>query len=155
MLDHAQQSGPAASLLVVDDDCALRETLREILASEGYRVLVAANRADALSRLRSDDASHTLVLLDLRMPVMDGYEFLKRRDADAALRKIPVIVLSATDVMAAAELRAFHPEIHSLRKPINLRLLFGLIRREIVSRQEILTDGNRTPLPIAASKLGD
>lgn len=118
--------------MVVDDDFDIREVLCEILVSEGYRVVDAANGADALRRLRAQDTPN-LVLLDLRMPVMDGYEFLKRREADSSLKEIPVIVLSATDVMAAAELRAAHPEIHSLRKPINLELLFDLIRREMVA----------------------
>jgi CheY-like chemotaxis protein len=132
VLGHSQPTGPVASILVVDDDFDIREVLCDILASEGYRVLPAANGADALRHLRGCDVPN-LVLLDLRMPVMDGYEFLKRRAADSSLKEIPVIVLSATDVLTAAELRAAHPEIHSLRKPINLELLFDLIRREIVA----------------------
>ncbi|MBC8132351.1 MAG: response regulator [Deltaproteobacteria bacterium] len=132
VLVPSRHTGPTASILVVDDDFDIREVLCEILTSEGYRVVDAANGSDALSRLRGDGPP-SLVLLDLRMPVMDGYEFLKRRDADPVLRGIPVIVLSATDVMAAADLRAAHPEIRSLRKPINLGLLFDLIRHEMVA----------------------
>jgi CheY-like chemotaxis protein len=133
VLDHVRPSGPPASILVVDDDHDIRAALCEILTSEGYRVVHAANGADALSRLHAQDAPN-LVLLDLRMPMMDGYEFLRRRDADSSLKGIPVIVVSATDVIAAAELRTTHPDIHSLRKPINLGLLFDLIRREITHR---------------------
>lgn len=141
VFNHARPIGPAASIFVVEDDFAIRQVLCEILTNEGYRVIDSANGADALNRLRASGADHEadapkVVLLDLRMPVMDGYEFLKRRDADLALKGIPVIILSADDVVAAAELRSMHPEIHSLRKPINLELLFDLIRREIVAQKQ-------------------
>lgn len=82
------------TVLVIDDDPALRRLLRMTLESDGYDVCTAANGADGLTCI--DDAPHPeAILLDLRMPVMDGqtfYRLLRERDEDA-----PVIVLSASE----------------------------------------------------------
>jgi CheY-like chemotaxis protein len=83
------------TILVVDDDRDIRETLSEILRDEGYRVATAANGSEALKLLRSLAAAPALVLLDLMMPVMDGYRFLEERGKDPALASIPVAVISA------------------------------------------------------------
>ncbi len=80
-------------ILVVDDDSDIRETLLEFLEGEGHVVRGAANGQEALDRLRQARAS--VILLDLMMPVMDGFEFRKQQLADPALRDIPVIVVSA------------------------------------------------------------
>ena len=80
--------------MVVEDDYAIRETLRELLEEEGYRVTQASNGAEALARLRSMRAPR-LILLDLMMPVMDGWEFRSAIRRDEKLASIPVIVLSA------------------------------------------------------------
>jgi CheY-like chemotaxis protein len=83
------------SILIVDDDEEVRETLHDALAFEGFTVTVAHNGQEALEALRADERAPWLVLLDLMMPVMDGRTFLKVRGADADLARIPVIVLSA------------------------------------------------------------
>jgi CheY-like chemotaxis protein len=80
--------------MVVEDDFAIRETLRELLEDEGYRVTQAANGAEALARLRTVGAPK-LILLDLMMPVMDGWEFRHAIQEDPRLAEIPVIVISA------------------------------------------------------------
>ena len=81
--------------MVVEDDYAIRETLRELLEEEGYRVTQAANGAEALARLRDTDGPPSLILLDLMMPVMDGWEFRDAIAGDPKLAEIPVIVISA------------------------------------------------------------
>lgn len=83
------------SILVVDDDDEVRETLRDALAFEGLDVEMAHNGQEAIDLLRTDGRASWLVLLDLTMPVMDGRAFLKLRETDAALASIPVIVLTA------------------------------------------------------------
>ncbi len=82
-------------VLVVEDDVAVRETLRELLTDSGLRVVCARNGADALDELFRAAVAPTLILLDLMMPIMDGYEFRARQLADARLRDIPVVVITA------------------------------------------------------------
>jgi CheY-like chemotaxis protein len=80
-------------ILVVDDQATIRDTLGELLELEGYLVETAPDGLDALQRLRQWPAD--AVLLDLMMPVLDGWGFLCARRADPALADLPVIVMSA------------------------------------------------------------
>jgi signal transduction histidine kinase/DNA-binding response OmpR family regulator len=85
-------------VLVVDDDPVLRELLGRTLATAGYTVVEAENGRVALERLR--EVSPSVILLDLMMPEMDGFEFLVAlRDHDA-WREIPVVVITARDLSA-------------------------------------------------------
>src|SRR5204863_7477007 len=81
-------------ILVVDDDADIREVLREVLTESGRHVLTAANGLEALQILRAG-SSPCMVLLDLMMPVMDGYNFLVHQQNDPALAQIPIAVISA------------------------------------------------------------
>lgn len=108
-------------VLVVDDDTPIRTTIAEILGDEGYAVREAANGAAALAVLRTESDTPGLILLDLRMPVMDGFDFRARQLEDPALASIPVVVLSAdSDVFAKA---ATLKTKAVLRKPIDLQAL--------------------------------
>ncbi len=82
------------TVLVVDDDLDTRDALGERLASAGYEIAKAADGAQALAYLKRA-APPALILLDLAMPVMDGWQFLAERERDADLRAIPVVVISA------------------------------------------------------------
>jgi len=79
-------------LLVVDDDATIREMLDMVLVSEGYEVITAAHGAAALTLL--DQVRPNVILLDMKMPIMDGWEFLRqyRRRPGA---KVPVVVRAA------------------------------------------------------------
>jgi len=90
--------GPAR-LLIVDDDAENREVLRRRLEREGYRAECAEDGRRALARVAAE--SFDLVLLDVLMPELDGYEVLARLKDAPATRDIPVIVISALDDMAA------------------------------------------------------
>lgn len=92
-------------VLIVDDDPDIRETLAEVLGDAGYTVAGAENGADALATLR-DGWLPCVILLDLMMPVMDGFQFLKARQLDPRLAHIPVIVLSARNRVNPRELGA-------------------------------------------------
>ena len=81
-------------ILVVEDDLAIRETLCELLQEEGYAVAGASNGAEAL-RLLSEEGEPSLIVLDLMMPVMDGWAFRSAQRRDPRLARIPVLVLSA------------------------------------------------------------
>jgi class 3 adenylate cyclase len=83
------------AVLVVDDNESNREMLSRRLSRQGYRVEVAANGREALDVLRAQRVD--LVLLDVMMPEMDGYEVLQRLKSDPALRDIPVLMISALD----------------------------------------------------------
>lgn len=82
-------------VMVIEDDFAVRETLQELLEEEGFQVTPASNGREALERLRGVDAGPRLILLDLRMPVMDGWAFRAEMQADPQLSGIPVVVMSA------------------------------------------------------------
>ena len=81
-------------ILVVDDELVNREILGNILSTV-YEVEYADNGMIALDMLSLPDAAYSLVLLDLLMPVMDGFEFLKKRETDDKLKRIPVIVMTS------------------------------------------------------------
>jgi len=87
------------TILVVDDDCDIRESIRMLLEDSAYRVAEAANGQEALDYLRAADALPNLILLDLVMPVMNGREFRERQRAVSAWSAVPVFVLTAaTDI---------------------------------------------------------
>lgn len=111
-------------VLVVEDDQAIRETLRMLLELEGYRVITATNGQEALGLLKTIEPP-CLILLDLMMPVMNGWDFLKARSSDAALEAIPVIVVSA----ANAGSLVFPPGADALvRKPVDVDVLLKAVR---------------------------
>jgi CheY-like chemotaxis protein len=82
------------SILVVDDYEDTLQAMSELLQGAGFHVRTARNGLDALNTMTSDD-SISLVLLDLWMPVMDGWEFLQRKKSDPDLAEVPVVVISA------------------------------------------------------------
>ena len=88
-----KSTGPQAQLLIVEDNPDNRDVLRRRLEREGHAVHEAENGADAVEKLHS--RSYDLVLLDILMPVMNGYEVLTAMKADPELREIPVIMISA------------------------------------------------------------
>jgi CheY-like chemotaxis protein len=114
-------------VMVVEDDYAIRETLRELLEEEGYRVTQAANGAEALARLRDTDGPPSLILLDLMMPVMDGWEFRHAIADDPRLSEIPVIVISA-DHSLDTKVSSLHVQ-GWLAKPFELDQLLATIGR--------------------------
>jgi two-component system response regulator MprA len=112
-------------VMVVEDDEAIRECVREILEGEGYRVQTAAEGRDALAKLRAGAARPFVILLDLRMPGMDGGAFRDAQATDPALGDIPVVVLSAdtnSDEKATALRAAGH-----LKKPLSLDALLHVV----------------------------
>jgi CheY-like chemotaxis protein len=83
-----------ATILIVDDDPDISEALTEALEASGYEVAAAKNGVQALDWLRRSPAP-CLILLDLMMPVMDGYEFLEQQKRDPKLASVPVVVITA------------------------------------------------------------
>jgi CheY-like chemotaxis protein len=114
------------TILIVEDDAATRDALAMILSAEGFAVIGAANGEEALNRLHSPPRPD-LILLDLMMPVMDGWQFRREQARDPAVSAIPVVVLSADGNVhqKAATLRA----AGYLQKPIDVEPLLEMIQR--------------------------
>jgi CheY-like chemotaxis protein len=110
-------------VLIIDDDDDLRDSLRDLLQRRGYRVETAEHGQAALAVLAARGVP-CVVLLDLAMPVMDGWQFLSAVQADAALATIPIVIASA------------HGATHApagvagvLRKPFDLDRLLQVVAR--------------------------
>jgi CheY-like chemotaxis protein len=116
------------TILIVEDDTATREALGLILAGQGFSVLGAANGQEALGLLRSGPRPD-LILLDLMMPVMDGWQFRREQVQDSILSAIPVVVLSADGNVRqkAAALRA----AGYLQKPVEVESLLEAIHQQL------------------------
>ncbi len=82
-------------VLIIDDDADIRGILVAALEEQGYRAISAANGLEALELLRILPTPPSAILLDLRMPVMDGRQFCAEQRQDPLLSKIPVVVVSA------------------------------------------------------------
>lgn len=119
-------SPPAEIVLVVDDHLDTREALAVCVEADGYTVVTAANGREALDLLRAG-LRPCVILMDLMMPVMSGYEFRERQLSEPALAGIPFIAYSAAgDVEhAAARLRADG----FLLKPAEPQHVLALIRQ--------------------------
>ena len=113
------------SILIVEDDDEIRELLAEMLAECGYLVATARNGEEGLERLRTGSRPD-VVLLDLMMPVMDGWQMRAAMLADAALRTIPVVIVSgAADLEDSVErLEA----AAALTKPVKWPILLASVR---------------------------
>jgi len=78
---------------IVEDDSEFRNMLRELLEEEQYRVVAVANGAEALEKLRGETVPN-VILLDVSMPVMDGFDFLRFRNEDPELAAVPVVLVT-------------------------------------------------------------
>jgi CheY-like chemotaxis protein len=111
-------------VLVVDDDARIRELMVRLLSTAGYDTMSAANGEEALEHMRR--RLPCVVLLDLRMPVMDGWEFRRQQLADPALADVPVICV--TGFFDQAEI--FHQTgVQCLTKPVELSAVLQAVRR--------------------------
>ncbi len=110
-----------ARVLVVDDELDIREAVTEVLSYEGHEVFTASDGAEALRKCLA--LQPDLVLLDLMMPGMNGWEFRSAQLRDSDIAEIPVVVLSALGRVSTIDALAFLP------KPFGLDDLLELVRR--------------------------
>jgi len=115
----------SVTVLVVDDDPGIRESLGDLLRAEGYGVRVAENGAAALEVMRTEPRPD-VVVLDLMMPVMSGWEVLEEVDADTSLRLMPIVVASAMSAPMASPGRRGGVRM-SLPKPLDVDLLLSAL----------------------------
>jgi CheY-like chemotaxis protein len=120
------RNGALHTILVVEDDDDIRESVCEILEAEGYRTLQASNGLDALNVLRQEQTPPCLILLDLMMPVMDGWQFCECLTRDRTLPPIPLLVMTAHggDTKMGA--------IRQLRKPLHPDQLLSAVEETCV-----------------------
>ena len=111
-------------VLVVDDDPAIRRVLARYLTLDGFTVVEVESGQAALDYLRAGGEA-CVILLDLRMPVMDGWAFRREQRRDPALAEIPVIVLSGADAERFTELEA----AAAFEKPARMADVVPCVRR--------------------------
>src|SRR5260370_22437876 len=125
-----EKRAAARTLLVIEDDADIREALDGLLSTEGFRVTGCSNGLEALEVLRVSPKPD-LILLDLMMPIMDGWQFRVAQKDDPELATIPVLALSADSTAKAAAIDA---EAY-LRKPVDYDTLIDTIDRLLVARE--------------------
>jgi CheY-like chemotaxis protein len=111
-------------ILVVDDEEGIREAFADLLADKGYEVSLAADGKQALEICHARQAPD-LIFVDLMMPVMDGAEFIRVKDADPELSHVPVCVMTA--FAGSARIPATTALV--LRKPLGSADLFAVVKR--------------------------
>jgi two-component system, chemotaxis family, chemotaxis protein CheY len=118
--------GRLTMILLVEDDNDISESISEILTSEGFDVVRARNGKEGLDMLRSHDGTR-LILLDLMMPVMDGFEFQAAISRQPGYAGIPIIVMSADGHVR--EKKAQVCAVEYLRKPVDIDVLIDTVRK--------------------------
>jgi len=113
------------AILIVEDDDDIREAMSAFLEAEGYPVIQARNGDEALRTLRSSERRFCLVLLDLFMPVKDGWEFRTEQLGDPAIASVPVVVVSAD--RSATEKAANLGAVDCMVKPIDFSHLLDTV----------------------------
>jgi len=114
-------SASAAPILLVEDDQDIRDTVCELLELEGYQTVTSNNGQEALAQLHRMTRP-CLILLDVMMPVMDGYAFMARMRAEELLADIPVVITSASHRPPTGA-SAYVP------KPIDVEALMEIVKR--------------------------
>jgi CheY-like chemotaxis protein len=114
----------ARKILIVDDDIDIRELLAELLEIRGFDVATAGNGREAIDLVRRMTDPPSVILLDLMMPVMDGYGFLEERKKDDMLASIPVAIITAGHSVDRHQLGSAAAIV---RKPIDSMKLINLI----------------------------
>jgi CheY-like chemotaxis protein len=115
-----------SGVLVVDDDPDIRDTIADVLSLRGYKVTCAANGREALDRLR-DGFRPCVILLDLMMPVLNGWQFRAEQTRDAELASLPVVIVSGDG--STAKKAASIGVADFLKKPLELTTVLDVVKR--------------------------
>ena len=113
-------------ILIIDDEADIRWLISELLVDEGYTVAQAANGRDALTYLQAADPLPCVIILDLMMPVMNGWDFLQVRQQDPLLAPIPIVIVSAA--RTAINVSALGVQ-GALDKPFDMDRLLATVQR--------------------------
>ncbi len=133
--DNTEETSAAGAarplVLVVDDDDAIRESLKDLLEEAGFDALGARDGLEALRLLAAQPTAPTFILLDLMMPVMDGWAFCDTRRKIAPFRDVPVIAISAAEIAESDRPKGIDA---FLAKPIDVDR-FALLAARLVGRK--------------------
>ena len=119
-----RRSATHCPVLIVEDDADLREMMAQLLLLEGFDAQTVANGREALEYLNQGNVPD-VILLDMMMPVMDGWEFRREQQRDPELAGVPVIVLSALDQKRVGDIG----EAAFMKKPLDFDRLLDLVRK--------------------------
>lgn len=122
--DASEASTRRCLVAIIEDDSEFRNMLRELLEEERYRVVAMANGAEALETLRGETMPD-VILLDVSMPIMDGFDFLRHRNADPRLATVPVVLVTN----AKPHERPTVGVSDVVRKPIDIDEILFAIKR--------------------------
>jgi len=114
-------------VLVVEDDKDIRRSVRMLLESEGYTVAVAGNGAEALAVLKSSPVMPAVIVLDLMMPVMDGFQFRIEQAKVPVYAKIPVVIMTADGHIDDKKVRA--NAAGALKKPADIADILEVVAK--------------------------
>jgi CheY-like chemotaxis protein len=113
-------------ILIIDDEAEIRSLISQLLIEEGYMVAQAADGREALLYLRAANPLPCVILLDLMMPVMNGWDFLQVRQHDPVLAPIPIVAISAAPRHTTAAALGVQ---ETLAKPIDFDRLVALVQQ--------------------------
>jgi CheY-like chemotaxis protein len=115
-------TSPCIDVLLAEDDEDLRDAMVDTLNDAGYTVEAVGNGRDALEWLEDTALPPKLILLDLMMPIMDGWQFLDARQKTPRVASVPVVVLSASASVPGAE-----GKVPFMRKPVGVGPLLAIV----------------------------
>jgi CheY-like chemotaxis protein len=117
-------AAPRRGILIVEDDADIRETLQHLLESSGYVARAASNGQEALEMIEAL-GQPCLILLDLMMPVMDGWAFLSALECNERLAAVPIVIVSAYTDRGVVSDRAQQV----LQKPVDIHALMEIVQQ--------------------------
>lgn len=125
-------SGKGELIWIVEDDKDIRDVTVELLEMEGYQVRAFGNGQEAIDGFRAGTPLPCVILLDLMMPIMDGWEFRRQQLAEPRLKDIPVVVATANGSSAYKAQPMANVDL--VRKPIDVDELLAKLAKHCVSR---------------------
>lgn len=141
---HIAAPGRLGPILIVDDDPDIVEVLGLLLESEGYEVVSARHGALALEALRTGARVASLILLDLMMPVMDGWQLYEQLQRVPELKDIPIVMITA-DFRAVPRAQALGVAA-VLRKPFDADELLAVVRELVPAPAAAQPSGGPAPM---------
>jgi two-component system, OmpR family, response regulator len=132
-------------VLIVDDDEGIRGAIADLLEDEGFATAQAADGAEALNFLADSSTPPVLILLDLMMPVVDGWTFCKVRQGVQSLMEIPIIAVSAAPMVGTREPLRVEATLSKPFDPDRLAWLIGQTARKerVAPRRSVESAGNQ------------